>query len=74
MIFYHTNNSLDVKITGNPRNALEKFKDLRLRNGAVFFIEDVLPEVIKRLSRENDMETSKSYWSGLAKEGYVQEV
>ena len=74
LIFYHTNNSLDIKITGNPRNALEKFKDLRFRNGAVFFIEDVLPEVIKRLFRENDIETSKSFWSGLAKEGYFQEV
>ena len=71
--FYHTNNSLDLKMTGQTRNALEKFKDLGFKNGSVYFIEDVLPEVMKRILRENDIEASKAYWSDLAKEGYLQE-
>merc|ERR1712179_512879 len=49
--FYHTNNSLDLKMTGQTRNALEKFKDLGFKNGSVYFIEDVLPEVMKRILR-----------------------
>jgi hypothetical protein len=72
--FYHTTNSLDLKITGNPRNALEKFKDLGFKNGSFFFIEDVVPEVIKRIFTENNMETTKQYWGNLANEGYLQEV
>ena len=60
-------------MTGQTRNALEKFKDLGFRNGSVYFIEDVLPEVMKRILRENDIEASKAYWSDLAKEGYLQE-
>ena len=53
-------------MTGQTRNALEKFKDLGFKNGSVYFIEDVLPEVMKRILRENDIEASKAYWSDLA--------
>ena len=72
--FYHTNNVLDVKVTGNPRTAGEKFSEFGLKNGAYYFIKDVMPEIIDKINRNNDVEASKQYWSNLAKIGYLEEV
>ena len=74
IVFYNTNNSLDLKVTGNPRHALEKFAELGFKNGAFYFMTEVFPEVIKRICAGNDLEASKEYWGNLAKEGYEQEM
>ena len=72
--FYHTNNSFDLKVTGTPKAASEKFAELGLKNVAYFFIDDIMPEVIKRINIENNVESHKTYWSNLAKEGLANEI
>ena len=72
--FYPTTTSMDVRMTGNEKEAALKFQDKGNRNGACYFVQVIMPDLIETLYKTNNVEVAKKYWIGLAKKGYNLEL
>ena len=72
--FYTTKSAIDVKMTGAPDEKAEKHIEFGLKNGAHYFVDDIMPKVMDYLQNKCDVDGSKVFWGRLAKEGYAQEI
>ena len=67
---YPTTTSMDVRLKGSNEESLAKFVDIGNRNVPCFFVEEVLPSLMEKLYRENNINDVKKYWTNLAQKGF----
>ena len=60
--FYTTKSAVDVKMTGNNEQRAEQFQEFGFRNGAFYFVEEIMPKFIDFLYRNCDVKASKEFW------------
>ena len=66
---YPTKTALDVKITGSPQASARKFKDKGNKNGANFFVFDIVAKMLNEKYDDSQKEKAKTHWINLAREG-----
>ena len=65
---YSTKNSFDVKVKGTTDESNRKYVDKGGKNGANFFVDDILSKLINQLDK-NEVEKAKSHWIEMARKG-----
>ena len=72
--FYPTKNAFDISMTGANDNKAEKHVEFGMKNGALYFVDEVMPRFIEYLYLNFEVEKTKIFWGNLAKTGYEQEL
>ena len=49
-------------MTGNNEQRAEQFQEFGFRNGAFYFVEEIMPKFIDFLYRNCDVKASKEFW------------
>ena len=56
---YPTKSAIDVKVKGSTKETFQKFEDKGQRNGANFFVDEILPTLMQSLYKSNDISKVK---------------
>ena len=72
--FYPTKNAFDISMTGANDNKAEKHVEFGMKNGALYFVDEVMPRFIEYLYLNFEVEKTKTFWGNLARTGYEQEL
>ena len=72
--YYPTKSAIDVAMTGSYEDKAEKYVEFGMKNGAQYFIEEVMPRFIDFLYQNFEVENTNDYWEHLAQTGFEHEM
>ena len=67
--FFPTKSAIDLGMTGANDNKAEKHAEFGMKNGALYFVDEVMPRFMEYLYHNYEVKTIKEYWENLAKTG-----
>ena len=65
--YYPTKSSIDLSLTGNVANKVEKHMEFGMKNAALFFVDEIMPKFLEYLIQNFDVPGEKEFWANLAK-------
>ena len=68
--FYPTTSAIDIRLKGNIQESSAKFVDKGYKTAPGFFVQEIMPNLMRKIGDNNDIEKSKLFWKDLAEKGY----